>query len=761
MTTAAATPETVELAGVVESLYCQRSNFCAGKFNAPRRHGIKFTVRGYVKPGQQLTLRGKWVEHPKYGKQFDASEVVCELPATPAGIAQWLTWNVEGVGPVIAHRMTEEFGVDLMPLSAADPEQVAIGARVPVDTVKRIAEVWQKYSEKITLASRLAGFGLTQHQVELVAAKFGGTAATVIEDNPYLMLGEIDGLGWGRIDEIALKSGMPRKDERRAAAALQHAMNEARNSDGHTCLPSEIAIAKVAELLQDDADFAASAAAKLALLGRLKFVAEPSPLGEPITSPTYYTTPGAYESESRLWKWFARGAEPHGFIDRLTIPAGEITIEQGGSATTLDDSQADAVRLALSSRCTVITGGAGVGKTTIVKAIVSIFAKTLAPIYLMAPTGKAARRLTEVVGRTASTIHKSLGYHPDAGFTHNEMNPLPDGVYIVDEVSMCDVPLMDSLLRAMPEPKDISDRDLGGDGWDEPTNEIIRRRTGGAVVILIGDDHQLPSVGPGSVIRDLLAHSLVPAARLTKCHRSAGTLKTNTAALNDGEVAQSDMTGSPPAWVVHNRLVKADEVIAAMKSLYSKHLAAWGFDAVRDTQFMTAKHAGLLGTRHLNKVMQSLHQRSLGVELGEPDANDDRRPVLMIGDKVIHTKNNYELNVMNGTVGIVVGTTPLTVEYDDGVIEYPPDCNSQVELAYVLTPHKMQGSECPCAVVVCHKANAYLQTRNWLYTAASRARKTCVIIGDADTIKKSASRTDPNRRSTLLQVFAAHKGARP
>lgn len=728
MTAAATKPETVTLAGVVGRLYCQRPDFCAGVIDSPRAFGLKFTIRGYVKPQQRVTLRGKFVEHKRFGRQFEASELVYDLPADPAGVAQWLAWNVDGVGHITAVKLTDEFGADLMPLCAADPGQVAATCGVPLEIVNRMASSWQSHATRIAVQSKLAGFGLTQHQVEVIVSKFGGTAATIIEDNPYLLLGEVDGLGFTRIDEIAIKCGVARSDERRVTAALQWVLRCCYQDDGCTAIPKDVAILKVEELLGADAIGVEGAAGKLALLGRVKFVGEPGESADP-KCPTFYVTPHCFKTESLLWTYFAGGREPSPFDVSLvtSVGIGTVTVE-------LDDTQAAAVALACRHRCVVVTGGAGSGKTLVAKAIARSFIAAGVDVHLAAPTGKAARRLTEVVGRGASTIHRLLGFNPDGGFVHNENNKMPGGLYLIDEISMVDVDLMASLVRALPDD---------------------------AALVLIGDENQLPPVGPGAVLRDLLAHEIVPAARLMKCHRQAGTLKTNAAAVNEGRIEPNDAEGSPPAWVVHKGLTDAVKVVNAVRSLYSSHLRGWGFDPVADTQFMTAKHAGKLGTKFLNKYLQWLHQGTLGVVLDEPDETDDRRPVLYIGDKVIHTKNNYQLGVMNGTVGIVTSTQPLCVEYDDGEIEYPDDVKGQVDLAYCLSVHKMQGSEIPCAVVVCHKANWFLQTRNWIYTAATRARKTCVIIGDADSARRAAERADANRRTTLLQVFANYPGTRP
>jgi exodeoxyribonuclease V alpha subunit len=735
--------EPIEIAGRILQLFFSSEKFCAGlldtKFGA-----VKFSVKGFVRADQSVTFLGSYEKHPKFGRQFVATEVVYKLPVDEAGLRHWLTWNIDSVGPVAANKLVDEFGANLPKLCQVDPGQVAATCGVSIEAVRKIGAEWHRHAARVALQSQLAGFGLTQHQVEIIADKFKSSAADVVKNRPYALLGEVDGLGFAKVDEIALKVGILKSDQLRAAAALEWVVRGGYYDKGHTMMPERAAICEAAELINEEADVEVAAAEMCESNKITKYVTDD------VNEPNYFATPAAVKAERIVWNFLATASEPNPLTAGIDpIELAHVTLDGN---IVLDESQSRAVRWALMFHCSVVTGGAGSGKTLVAKAIHRIFTADNIPVHLVAPTGKAARRLTEVIGVSAATIHRTLGFSPDGGFNHNEDNPLPDGLYIVDEVSMVDSGLMAAFLRALPKPGIVKHiRDLGSEEYKVDEHVSL-----GSAVVLIGDTNQLPPVGPGAVFRDILEHALAPATALEKCHRQAGTLKTNSAEILESKVALTDMIGEPPAWVLHKQANDAQTTLASVTKLYDSKLTEWGFDAVNETQFMTAMHKGELGTKHLNKLLQHLHQRFLGVDIPPPTPDDEKLPVLHVGDKVIHVKNNYTLGVMNGTVGIVESLHPLTVAYDDKTVEYSDETKGQVELAYVLTPHKMQGSEIPCAVVIVPTAHGFMQTKNWLYTACTRAKRTCVIVGDGDAIRRAAEKVDASRRNTLLSMWKAY-----
>lgn len=757
--------ETTTVAGVVERLKCSKTTFCAGFLTSGGRR-VSFSVKGYVVEGDPVTIRGRWETHPQWGRQFRGTEVVYTVPADADGIAAWLARNVQGMGPVKAQALADLFGAELPRLLRQDPERVAIEGRLPLDFVRRTAEAWHAAADKANACAALAGHGLTQHEVEKVYGRYKGSAVAVLEADPYLLVGDLPGFGWARVDAIGQKLGVKPDHPGRVRAALA-AVVMRELDEGSTCCSREGAINAAADLVGAAVPrgLLESALADAVAKGLLVELGDAGLAGAK-----------QHATEAYLWERFETGADENPcFRDWSSddLDAAVAAAARVGDYD-LDESQVEALRAVARSRIAVVTGGAGSGKTLVARAVVKLVELGDKPVAsgtvdarthswgdggeptgwgedrgpdapppgdtdrpavaLCAPTGKAARRLSEVIGRDASTIHRLLHYDPQTGgFLYNRHCHLPYDCVVVDEASMIDAALAADLLEA-----------VGPD----------------TAVVLIGDDNQLPPVGPGYPLRDVLDHRLVPGHKLAKCHRQAGSLKANAVRVLDGVVEPSVLDeGDPGPWLVHRGLEGPDKVLATARRLAEDLLPRWGYAGLMDAQFVTARHDGVMGTRALNEMLQRVYQARLGVALAERPA-DEALP-LLVGDKVIHTKNNYALGVMNGTIGVVAADDELVVEYDGRRVAYPKDCRGEVSLAYCLTCHKMQGSEVPCVVVVCPRAHAFMQHRSWLYTAVTRARKTCVVIGDQDGIRRAADRVETSRRRTVLEFYARNPGVRP
>jgi exodeoxyribonuclease V alpha subunit len=770
--------EAEEITGSVTRLNCQKPTFCAGRVRVGGRD-VSFSVRGYCSEGDTVTLRGVWQDDPKWGRQFKGSELIPSLPADPAGLVRWLNWNARGVGAVTAQRLVDEFGIELMGKCASDPQAVAIYGKIALEEVELMAEAWKKEGHKIAAMTWLAGLGLTQKQSENVYKKWGSGAASLVQGDPYELIGNVEGFGWAVTDGVAANLKITGEDPRRLRGAVHAAVRDCYDKGG-TCENIDVACRKAADLVAvKDVDKLKQVIDDAAGAGKVAVICGAD------SERDHITTSFALRHETFLWKFFQRAAEPGPHLGANDADEVAENYRQF-SGLTHDDTQVAAIANALRYRVSVITGGAGSGKTSVSKAIVKMFTDGDVPVHLCAPTGKAARRMREVIGHQASTIHRLLEYHGGEGLFHRGPDdPFTDCVILVDEVSMVSTDLAYSLLRAVGR---------------------------GCSVVLVGDPNQLPPVGPGSMLRDVLVHDLVPTTKLEKCHRQAGPLKVNSAAILSGKVEGSvPAEGGVPAppWVVQSTVASGPELKKILKLIYTDRLAKWGYDHLSEVQCMTAKHDGDFGTKEINLYLQHLHQNSLGNPVPEPVTGDrDNKPRIYVGDRVIQTKNDYDLNVMNGEIGTVArlamtreellkwlgrdrsdpfgenepdeveeysganlalskkdaGPKPVVdmiVEFTDRTLVYPAGTAGDVHLAYCLSVHKMQGSQVLCAVVIVPHAHQFMQSRSWLYTGVTRAQRTCVIIGDQRGISRAAEKIEIDQRKTILDVFARHEETRP
>lgn len=837
-TTSAADLESIT--GTVERLNCQKPTWCAGYLMVEGRR-VSFSVKGYCNLGDTITVHGEWEVHDKYGRQFKGKSLSLSLPLDAAGLKKWLSWNAPQVGPVTAGRLVDLFGLELMDRCGTDAEDVAIQGRISIETVEWLAKRWQTEKTKIGAVSWLAGHGLTQKQAEAVFARYGAGCISLVQEDPFELLGNVDGFGWVVTDQFAAALGVTGEDPRRMRGAVVASVREAYEK-GSTC-------ANVRTTCNLAAD-------KLAVGGASRFAkhideaVETKKLvrfGDGDDKTDWLATVPAYEQEKFVWQALCRGRERNPFPTNDPEATAEYYRDLPG--ITLDDTQVAAVAAALRYRVSVITGGAGSGKTQVSKAIVKAFEDADVRVLLAAPTGKAARRMVEVIGKQASTIHRLLEYNGGTRqFTYNAAFPLDGYVILIDEASMVAADLAYYLFSA-----------LG------PNSALV----------LVGDPNQLPPVGPGSLLRDVIAHDLCHVTQLAKCHRQAGMLKVNSAAIMEGKVAPSispedTQQGAGSPWMVHGAINSVAELDSVIGRLYTKHLGDWGFtDPIADAQFMVAKHDGLFGTKRINLVLQHLHQTKIGNPIPAPGPTAHDEPLKILPrDKVIQTRNDYLRNVMNGEIGICIGrdlTRPKLLEllglappeergaFDpsellspiltgeekrgavcpaclapaevpDGVGYHPVRCGAcgvdyvatdgtpppakppgslfdfepgtaaatrkrindtqiiadyavdfpgrptvvfpvgegaSLQLAYCLSVHKMQGSQVPCAITVVCRSNRWPQNRSWIYTAATRATKTCVFLGDRISIDAAAEKVVVDDRDTILRVFALSEQARP
>ena len=704
--------------GIIDRTYFSSPGFSAGVLRTDEGEHIRFAGKLCASEGEMVTLVGRWQSDPKYGRQFTVDQISYEMPETPGGLASYLARHPDfkGIGEKTAQRLVEYAGsrAALDNLLRGDLEVLHRDLSIPTATLETLRETWIANSDQNEVRSYLAGFGLTPHQTDTLLETFGHGIVGVLRNNPYELIRHVNGYGFKRVDNIARKMGFAKNHAGRIEAGITYCVSDEINS-GHTWVRGSDLVTKANDVLlldsMDSLDVIRQAAKRLVERGDI------------VATGFAVTTPVMLEAERLIHAVLREHA-----YGQSGAPIGP------ADTNGLTPRQVEAFRTALAHRITAISGGAGTGKTFVVAHLARTFRQGGRNVALCAPTGKAAKRIEELmrsrgVDLEAQTIHRLLGY--DGHAYHRESLSTPvieldhDGeetvareafdVVIVDEVSMVDVPLMAELLQ-----------------------RIDFERT---QLILVGDHNQLPAVGPGNVLRDIIERELAPLVVLDEVVRQAGVLKVNSTAVLSGRVAPT--TGDGSAWTVIDAFKQADHIQAYLRDLLLKRIPdRLGYDPVREVQIITPTHKGPLGTRAINEMMQALLHGHVGRKFA-------------LGDKVIQTANDYDLGVMNGTIGWVVGIEgdQHTVDFDGtGCRTIRNERLAKLQLAYALTAHKAQGSEFLCAVVLCHKSH-FFADRNWLYTAVTRAARTCILVGDKWGLRRTARKISNANRRTFLSLW--------
>lgn len=717
------TQERASIRGVVETVFYSGPTFSAGRLRTENGAVVKFAGKVFVRESDPVRLDGHWVEHPKYGRQFEAEFMGHDLEMNSDGLANFLANHpdVKGIGPAKARLIADEFGCGFDAVIRTQPEAVAAAAKVPIESVLDLQRIWIANSDFNTAMAYLAAFGLTHHQVTTLVGKFGSQVVLILERDPYVLMREISGFGFKRVDKIARKMGVPKDLPSRIRAGLYCSVLAALD-DGDCWVEYEDLLDRANTLLVMD-----TLDSREVIEGHLEaLLAEGLLVSHPFERLVVADREiHRMEAELAAVLKTAHSRSPHAVGD-----VEQLLDAEGGE---LNPEQRDAVRNALNFSISLMTGGAGSGKTYAVSTITTIAERLELKVVLAAPTGKAAKRLEEVVGHEAGTIHRLLGFNGHT-YSRDALNPIEADLLVVDEVSMVDVALAWRLFQA-----------------------VDRNRT---AVVLVGDHNQLPPVGPGNLLRDLTRSRAIPTVLLTRIIRQAGVLKENSTAVLSGEVRPTSemQIGARRPWYVIDTFTDRDDVRRMLLLLFEEVLKErLGYDLIRDVQVLTPTHKGPLGTVELNIELQRLLQRKLyGFE--PPDVEPGHRPRFYAGDKVIQTKNDYELGVMNGAMGIVIDAEAgggLTINFDGMPVEIGKDSDAlgNLQLGYATSIHKMQGSEFPCAVVVAHKSHSFMHHRNLLYTAVTRAKESVIILGDRWGIDNCAAKRQVDRRNTFLSFL--------
>lgn len=717
-------PASVQLRGRIDHVYFAGTSFSAGKLLLESGETVSFAGNLYARENEPVVLSGTWTQHPKFGRQFKVESMLHDIALSREGLIHYLANHpdIKGIGPAKARLIVDAFGYNFSEILENYPQRINEMVSLPSETITKLRTEWQMKKNVNHLLAWLSAFGLTHHQVTTIVDKYGANCFSILQDDPYLLIEEVRGFGFKKIDLIARKMGTPKKHASRIRAGILHCVQESLN-DGHCWIESKSLIDSANTLLiMDDLDSCSIIEMALEkLIADKKLVCNSSGGRFLIAHQSIYTM------ETGLLEFFRHAKNPNPHFSNKNLSNLKTVIPD-----VLNAQQYAAVEITLRYAITLISGGAGVGKSFTVAAINTMCKNNGLHVTLCAPTGKAARRLEEVSGDSGVTIHRLLGYDGKS-FARSQTSPVDTDVLIIDEFSMVDVVLAWHLFSAV----DVN-------------------RTS---VILVGDHNQLPPVGPGNILRDLIRAEAIPLVILDKVVRQAGALKDNCTALLKGQVRRTSdaRKGLCREWYMADVFTEAEKARTFLIELFENRLNELGFDVFRDVQVLTPTHKGPLGTKELNIHLQRTIQHKLW-NIDVPPVSENRRPPFLVNDKVIQTRNNYDLNVMNGTIGKV-----LTVKRDgslivdfDGVpveIERKSSNYSDLELAYALTIHKCQGSEFPCAIVVIHKSHSFMHHRNLFYTGVTRARQTAIVIGDQWGITNCAKKCRVDERRTFLSLL--------
>jgi exodeoxyribonuclease V alpha subunit len=672
--------------------------------------------------GEYLEATGTWEQGRDHGLQFKAAELRTTPPHTPEGIEKYLASGlVQGIGKHYARKIVAAFGARTLAVIDESPAFLREIKGIGPQRVARIRASWREQKIVRAIMVFLQSHGVGTARAARIYKTYGENAIERVREDPYRLATDIWGIGFQTADQLARRLGVDRQSPLRARAALKFVLKTL-SDDGHCGFPEDEVVARTAALTDIDRTVVVEAVEHQCQAGEV--IRETWGGGGLAAAPWLYLK-RLYLAEFEVANSIRALSEvPHPLPDIDIVKAlGWVQTKMG---LELAASQRDAIRLATTSKILVVTGGPGVGKTTIIRGILEIFAARDLRVELCAPTGRAAKRLSETTGRSARTIHRLLEFDGGGGFLRRRDNPLEIDLLIVDEASMVDVVLMSQLLRAVPS---------------------------SACLVLVGDVDQLPSVGPGTVLADLIGSGEVPVAQLTEIFRQAADSGIVQAAhaVNRGEQPRSASADEPGDFY----FIEADtpeDILRKIVTLVAERIPArFGLDPLRDIQVLTPMNRSELGARNLNVCLQKVLNPSAG------GADVERFGwTFRGGDKVMQTVNNYQKEVYNGDIGrlmkVDADEQEVVVAFDGREVEYDFSELDELIPAFATTIHKAQGSEYPAVVIPLHTQHFMMLQRNLLYTAITRGKKLVTLVGTRKALRLAAERQDTARRRTGLRI---------
>jgi exodeoxyribonuclease V alpha subunit len=670
-----------------------------------------------VQPGESLQLEGSWVIDRRFGEQFRVVSYRILKPATLVGIEKYLgSGLVHGIGEVMARRLVDHFGLDTLEIIDAHPERLAeVEGFGPVRRAA-LAKAWAEQRELRELMVLLQTLGVSTTFAARIWKAYGDEAASVVREDPYRLAFDIFGIGFKTADRIAMNLGIPRDSPRRAQAGVLHVL-ETFAAEGHVYVPRPILAEHAARLLELEPELPDEAVGDLAAARQVVL----EPLGDDAAEAAFLPALHTAEIGAAARMETLLGAPIHPVTIDVERALEWFEARQG---IELAEEQREAIRRAVARKALVITGGPGTGKTTLINAVVDILEKKNRKILLAAPTGRAARRLGDLTGREARTIHRMLEFSPRNGsFERNAGRPLDADVLVLDEVSMIDIVLFHHVLKALPAHCQL---------------------------ILVGDVDQLPSVGPGNVLRDLIGSGAVDVVRLTKIFRQAqqSLIVVNAHRVNRGEMPLLDPQDDGQADFMFIERDDPLEILEELKRLVAEEIPRrFGLDPIEEIQVLTPMHKGDVGASNLNEQLGALLNK-------RPESVSKGGRTLRLGDRVMQIRNNYQVDVFNGDIGRIESMDPVErqvhIRFDDRLVAYAAAELDELVPAYACSIHKSQGSEYPCVVVPLHTQHFVMLQRNLIYTALTRGKKLVVLVGSRKALSLAVRNNRIDKRCTRL-----------
>ena len=660
-----------------------------------------------VPVGAVLLCDGDWKVDKKYGRQF-----VCEtweevMPATVYGIEKYLgSGLVKGIGPKFAHLIVEKFGTETIEIIEDNIERLREVPRIGKRRIEKIRESWEKQKDIKNVMLFLQQYGVSTAYAAKIYRQYGKESIDKVQDNPYRLADDIWGIGFKTADSIASKMGYEKNDLRRCKSGISYTLNELSN-EGHVYAVEEQLIETAKKLLEADEEPIRQAVTEM--IASEDLIREDEAIYLP---PFYHSERGTAKKLLAL----LQDQTPTLFGLKADIKAIEKV-----SGIEYDEVQIAAIKQAVRSKVMVLTGGPGTGKTTTTQGIIAAYKTAGMRILLAAPTGRASKRMSEATGMEAKTIHRLLEFNPQDGYKRNDENPLEGDALIVDECSMIDIILMYNLMKAIPESMRL---------------------------VLVGDIDQLPSVGAGNVLRDIIDSEKIPVVRLTRIFRQAQSSRIvmSAHAINQGRYPDTSNGKQTDFFFIKNE--EPEQVAEEIVKLVKHRLPKAYNQPLNNIQVLTPMQRSVVGANNLNMMLQqALNTSNLGISRGGT--------TYKLGDRVMQVRNNYDKNVFNGDIGIVEQVSmedrTLFVRFDDNLVEYEASELDEVTLAYATTIHKAQGSEYPIVVIPVLMTHFVMLQRNLIYTGITRAKKICVLIGQPKALAYAIRNLTVTKRNTKLK----------